>query len=547
MTRLSVIVLGGEPSASVRQALTDDATVEVVAVRGAFGGLAPAFDEAVARCTGEFIFPLTPDSEVAEGAWAAIAAAADEDPDAAAFAVNLAGLAPDPAWRGRRCRSHERNLESLRFASLVPPGAFVVRRQALIDAGPLPPGADWWRELTRRVARATRIVPVAATVGRQRRLEGEPPVPSFAPPPPRPHVLVFGQIEVSTSLYFDFLEASTDIAVAFRAPTRLAVDAPHLAAADLVVLVRTLHRFWDEGVIAFLKAAGVPWVYFTDDNFQALAAERDAPTFFTAARMRRALAGAAEAWASTPALAEALAPLHPAMRAWGPVLDPALAVQASRRGEPLTVAIAGGDFRVGGLAGAPVRQLAAIAERQPLRVIATPAIVRALSPRLSGAEIVTQPIERSFRQFIRQWRRYGIDILLHPAGATANAAYKCPTAVLTAGYLGALPIVADEPAYQGWGEAEGVVRFGGDGEGLAAAARRVADAARRDEMRGRLAAALTARFGDEGRADRLHALMRPGRADAAKILASPGFTGRRAALDVAHATRRIRDLAWPPR
>jgi hypothetical protein len=333
--------------------------------------------------------------------------------------------------------------------------------------------------------------------------------------------------------------------VAFRAPTRLAVDAPHLAAADLVVLVRTLHRFWDEGVIAFLEAAGAPWVYFTDDNFQALAAERGAPTFFTAAHMGRALAGAAEVWASTPALAAVLAPLHPAVKVWGPVLDPALGGPSPQPGDPLTIAIAGGDFRAGGLAGAPLR-LAAIAERQPLRIIATPAIARALAPQLPTAEIVTRPNERSFRQFIQQWRRHRIDILLHPAGVTANAAYKCPTAVLTAGYLGAAPVVADEPAYQDWGEAEGVVRLGGDGEGLAAVAGRVRDPGWRDEMRGRLAVALAARFSDGGRAARLRALMRPGRGDTAKILASPGFTRRRAALGVAHATRRIRDLAWPP-
>ena len=287
------------------------------------------------------------------------------------------------------------------------------------------------------------------------------------------HVLVLGQIEVSTSLYFDFLEASPEAVVAFRAPTRLAVDGPHLVAADLVVLVRTLHRFWDEGVIAFLTAAGVPWVYFTDDNFQALAAERDASSFFTAARMRRALAGAAEVWASTPALAAALEPLHPAVKDWGPVLDPVLAVAALRPDAPLTVAIAGGDFRVGGLAGAPVSQLAAIAGRQPLRLLATPAVAQALAPQLPGAEIVTQPNERSFRQFIRQWRRHGVHILLHPAGHTANAAFKCPTAVLTAGYLGAVPVVADEPAYLGWGEPEGVVRLGDDGEGLAEVASRV--------------------------------------------------------------------------
>jgi hypothetical protein len=514
----------------------------IVLAGGTFEGLAPA----VAECTADLVWVQTPDIEAGADLLAAIVDAADRNPDADAFTLAVTGLAADPAWRGRRCRSHERNLESLRFSNLIPPGGLVVRRQTLRDVG-LPVAADGWREFVRRACRATRVVPVAAVVVRRRQVEGETPCPGFAPPEPRPHVLVFGQIEVSTSLYFDFLEASPDVSVAFRAPTRLAVDAPHLAGADLVVLVRTLHRFWDEGVIGFLETAGMPYVYFTDDNFQALAAERGAPSFFNPKRMRRALAGAAEVWASTPALAAALEPLHGAVRVWGPVLDPVIAAPPRQPGAPLTVAIAGGDFRVSGLGGAPVRQLAALAGRGPLRLIATPAVARALVPQLPGVEIVIQPNERSFRQFVRQWRRHGVDILVHPAGATANAAYKCPTAALTAGYLGAVPVVADEPAYQGWGEAEGVVRLGEDGDGLAEVASRMDDADWRSDMCRRLAAALADGFSDEGRAGRLRSLMRQGQGDAAKILASPGFLGRRAALAVAYATRRIRDLAQPLR
>ena len=62
-----------------------------------------------------------------------------------------------------------------------------------------------------------------------------------------------------------------------------------------------------------------------------------------------------------------------------------------------------------------------------------------------------------FRQFVREWRRFAPDILLHPAGATSNAPYKTPTAAIVARYLGAVPVVSDEPAYQGWSEADGVL------------------------------------------------------------------------------------------
>ncbi len=469
----------------------------------------------------------------------AIDAAADANGDADIFLLRPSGARADPAWRGRRCRSHERNLESLRFACLVPPGALAARRTALEAAlaEPLPPRAEGWRELTRRLCAASRVVRVAATAAAL----GDAPCPAFAGVQPS-DVLVMGQIEVSTSLYFDFLEAAPDIAVRFRALTRLEVDAPHLAAARLVVLTRTLHRFWDEGVIAFLEAAGVPWVWFTDDNFQVLAAERGAPGFFSGPRMRRTLAGAAEVWASTPALAAALAPLHPRVKVWGPVLDPLLAGAQPAPSDRLTIAAPGGDFRVAGLAEGPIQALRGLAAAAQLRIVATAAAAAALAPELPGVEVIAMPMERSFRQFLRQWRRHAPDLVLHPAGATANAPYKCPTAAIVAGYLGAVPVVAGEPAYEGWGAPEGVFRL--EEHGLAAAAALARDPAGRTDLRARLGIALAARFGDGGRSAWMMSLGRDARHSSRAVL--PALGGRRAALRIAAVTRRMRDVVARP-
>jgi hypothetical protein len=403
-------------------------------------------------------------------------------------------------------------------------------------------GVGWWRELVRRLAAATRIERLPITVRRRAALPGEPPHPGFAAPDEHrlPRVVVLGQIEVSTSLYFDFLEAQDEVSVGFRPLTGLGVDGAHLAAADLVILVRELHRFWDEGVIDFLRAAGTPFIYFTDDNFLALQGERSG--FYTARRMRRALAGAREVWASTPALAAALAPLHPTIRVWCPVLDPALHQPAPAPSGKLTIALAGGDFRLGGLDGAPMEQLRALVSDQAVKLVVTEAAADVLGPALPGAEIVRMAGERSFRQFVRQWRRHGVDLLLHPAGATANAPYKCPTAVIVAGYLGAIPVVADEPAYDGWGEAEGVLRIGEDG--LAAAARGLAVRDWRAELRGRLAGTLELRFNDLGRVETLRDVLGPERAEpgaaAADILGSPQFGLRRAGRRLVRLARRVR-------
>ena len=529
---------------SVEAALARGDLVEVRRVGGSFADLSEAFREAVGKCSGEIVWPVTPDVEIPDEAWSVLAEAARAEPDAAAFRVEVAGLAPDPRWRGRRCRSHARNLDAVRFAHLIAPGGLAIRREALLAAAE-GLAADWWRDLTERLVRRTRIAPTGLAIRRAARLPGEPATPGFADPSAlgRRRVLVLGQIEVSTSLYFDVLESLPDASVAFRPLTSLAIDAPHLAAAELVILVRELHRFWDEGVIAFLDAARVPYVYFTDDNFLELRAEGDAPSFYSVRRVRRALAGAAQVWVSTMALAFAYAALNPRVEVWRPAIDPILQEPQPPKGDKLTLAIAGGDFRLAGLAGPVIGRLREIAAAHDLRIVATEAGAKALAAELPGVEIIAMPLERSFRQFVRQWRRFGIDVLLHPAGATRNAPYKCPTAVIVAAYLGAQPVVASEPAYAGWGVNSGVFLLGPDARNLTVAARKARDPAWRANLGGRLADALADRFGDAGRVETLARQLAgglPPTPDAVRILASPGFVARRIGLRLARESRRVR-------
>jgi hypothetical protein len=522
---------------------------------GTFDRLASPFAEALKTCVAELVLPLTTDASPSAGLWSALAAAAPANPQAVAFRLTPRGLLGDPAWRGRRVRDHERNLETLRFANLLAPGVVAMRREAALAASRhlgATADADWWRLLLAEIAAHGLVVSLAESVRRRRRLPAEPHSPGFAPPHgaqagPAPSVLVFGQLTVSTSLYFDALQSRAGAAVRFRAPTRLAVDAPHLASADLVVLVRDLHRFHDEGVTELLERLGVPYVYFTDDNFQILRGEGLASRFYQPHRVRAALLGAAEVWASTAPLAEALRPLHPRVRAWEPVLDPVLAAPPSPRPGPLTIAFSGGDFRLPGFRGAPLERLRRLSRELPLRLLLTPGAARQLADELAGAEIIISPIEPSFRQFIYRWRAFGVDILLHPAGATANAPFKCPTAAITAGYLGAIPVVDDEPAYSGWHEADGLLRFGDDAQGLDDAVTAARDAARRARLGERLSASLARRFADAGRWQVLQTLAadrgvaRPG----LDILSQAGFRARRAALGIARRSRWLRDRASP--
>jgi len=525
-------------------------TIALVPLEAAGTQRAAALADAVARLGEDYVLPAPPELKLSAAMLAQLTAAVCADPDADAFRLAAKGLAPDPLWRGRRCRWHERNLESLRFAHIIPFGALLVRREAALAAlADLPEeaGDDWWRLVCRRIGQSGRIADAGVSVRRRARMQAEPACPAFASlQRSTARVLILGQIEVSTSLYFDTLESLPDLSVAFRPLTKLALDAPVLAAADLVVLVRELHRFWDEGVIAFLGAAGVPYVWFTDDNFLALRGEGEASAFYTLPRMQTALAKAAAVWASTDALAAAHVWLAPKVDVWAPALDPHLRQPAPTPGGPLTIAIPGGDFRLAGLDGGVLDRLREIAEGPGLRLLVTPTGAEALRPALPRAEFIVAARERSFRQFIRAWRRFGPDLLLHPAGATANAPFKCPTAAIVAGYLGAVPMVADEWAYQGWGEAEGVLRLRDDGEGLAEAAQRVRDAAWRGEMGRRLTEALAARFGDEGRVRRLMQLARPtprrnASAVAQNVLESPSFAREQTARRLIHLARPLSD------
>ncbi|MEJ0064581.1 MAG: hypothetical protein WDM85_03470 [Caulobacteraceae bacterium] len=366
------------------QFMTDRPTAQTIAPTIALATLdadvgrrAASLAITVGDLAADYVLPVPPDLRLPAETMAQLAMAVAADPGADAFRLAVKGLDPDPLWRGRRARSHEHNVESLRFANLFPFGALLVRREALLAALaelPADAGDDWWRIVCRRIGQTGRIAELDIAVRRGTRMDGEPAAPAFvALPRSAARVLVLGQIEVSASLYFDFLEAAPDVSIAFRPLTRLALDAPVLASADLVILVRELHRFWDEGVVAFLDAAHVPYVWFTDDNFLALKTEGAARAFYALPRMQAALAKAAAVWASTDALAAAHVWLHPNVGVWKPVLDPYL--QQSATPTPsgvLTIALSGGDFRLSGLAGAGLDVLRQLAEGPGLRLLVTP-------------------------------------------------------------------------------------------------------------------------------------------------------------------------------
>src|SRR5579864_5028822 len=100
---ISVILMAGETYVSPAAALVRGEVAEVIPVIGAFDTLAADFADAVARTTGDLVFPMTPDGVLSEPAWQALADAVDASSDAGAFRLRSQGLAAERAWRGRRC------------------------------------------------------------------------------------------------------------------------------------------------------------------------------------------------------------------------------------------------------------------------------------------------------------------------------------------------------------------------------------------------------------------------------------------------------------
>src|SRR5262249_11208581 len=146
---------------------------------------------------------------------------------------------------------------------------------------------------------------------------------------------------------------------------------------------------------------------------------------------------------------------------------------------------------------------------------------------------------------VRRWRAEAADIVLHPPGDTAGAAYKCPTAALVAHYLGAVPVVANEEAYDDWGPDQGVVRLGRDDLDLEAVIERARDAEWRVAMRRRLAASIDERFSGEIQLDLLRAYCQPPpreETQAARLRAGAEavFGLRRSSLRLARVGRELR-------
>ena len=102
-----------------------------------------------------------------------------------------------------------------------------------------------------------------------------------------------------------------------------------------------------------------------------------------------------------------------------------------------------------------------------------------------------------FDEFLTTWGPLGLDVVVHARGDTVNLEYKTCSVLLSALYLGAVPIVASEQAFRDIGEAQGVLKVDGDSSSWESALRRVQAPEFRREMLSRLEAFCRTHFAPE--------------------------------------------------
>jgi hypothetical protein len=298
-------------------------------------------------------------------------------------------------------------------------------------------------------------------------------------------IVVYGKQEASVSLYFDGLPTDLRRQMLFLAPDRPEREKEALLDASLVMVVREFGRLVVSGTAAMLRNARVPLIWFTDDDLVALGREEAAFRFYTPARVRRFAAACAALVATSPALARALAPLHRTVLLWPCVLDESLAPSMPvSPSDALRVGVFGGGFRAASLEAHVLPAMAALRRWRPVTVFAAHGLL-AGTPR---ADVVALPFETDFRSFIARWQTLRLHAVVHPYGRTGNIANKSCASILAAWYLGAVPIVGEEPAYAALGEAEGVLKAAPNPAAWQSALERAADPGEAATLFGRLTA-----------------------------------------------------------
>lgn len=278
---------------------------------------------------------------------------------------------------------------------------------------------------------------------------------------------VVSNTSVTTDLCFDGL-AGLDTSITFRYIDPYDRDASPMDDCDIIVFVRHLFMAVYQAAFQEAKRREKPLYLLVDDNFVVLSGEKQPnpaddeifkhygqPIFRDTLRQMDGILSASSA------LTEFYESYHHNILPFGAISDRMIQPRRALASDDLRVGFFGGSFRAETLRREVLPALKTAAAKRPVTLVAGPSVQK-FQDEIddAGIDLVVIPVISNFRRFIRTWQSLGIDVAVHPKGETANIKYKTPNAVLVSHYLGAVPIVWDEPAYFGMGEANGVLKVG---------------------------------------------------------------------------------------
>lgn len=309
---------------------------------------------------------------------------------------------------------------------------------------------------------------------------------------PRKVVSVVGHVNASTLLYWlAEVGGELDYLTLMDGSGTAAHDRLALLRSDLVVFVKDLFSVGTQKLISLCRSAGVPHVYFCDDNLPVLAQQEITWRDYTAVALKQQLSTFDGIVVPSEDLRRAFArmALHARIDCVQPVY---LQSQVQKRLEEhrnsrtdgsLCIACFGGAGRARDLISKVVPAL----DRLPVRsCIITPEMPFPTPVWASMVEHRVVPVSDYFFRFLKVWRRLAPGVVVHPARNAGDLDFKSSNVVIISAYLGAVPVVTDEAVYKDLGPSVGVEKVDGSIEGWERAFRRLLQVDYRSEMLFRL-------------------------------------------------------------
>jgi hypothetical protein len=308
-----------------------------------------------------------------------------------------------------------------------------------------------------------------------------------------PVVSIFGELNASNSLYWKC--STNDILryLNFIEPSGFcSYENMQLLRSDVVIFVREIFSERQSSALSLCRKVGIPHFYFLDDNFSVLASESPEYNHYRCENLRNELGSFSGVIVSSSQLQRFFHDnnLHKAVQLVRPVFDETLYRRCKENhfgpaplsSNSICFAFFGGSFRLKSLQEDVLPAIELFGKGSKLLMRASPEEVQTDT----AVEIIDMEYTPYLSAFLEEWVEYRPLAVVHPRGQTANIDYKSSNAILIACYLGAVPVVCNERAYDGISESEGIIKVTGGSDSWRYAFMRLKDPGFRKMMLHRL-------------------------------------------------------------